>query len=91
MTNVSSYSVLIKRNKNPSNWITVNDTQYTVRNVSMNDAVSIELREAGSAIDHSLKCKGISYFVYCTELSNDNGFEKKPISKIFICYIGVLP
>lgn len=77
MTNVSSYHVLIKRNENPPKWITVNDTQYTVRNVSMKDAVSIDVREAGSTIDHSLKCKGISYFVYCTELSNDNGFEKK--------------
>lgn len=52
----------------------------------MNDVVSIDVREAGSAIDHSLECKGISYFVYCTDLSNDNGFEKKNLFHL-ICQI----
>lgn len=46
----------------------------------MSDAVSIDVGEAVSGKDFSLKCEGISYFVYCTELSNDNGFEKNPIS-----------
>lgn len=89
MTNVSSYKVLIWRNTNPSNWITVNDTQYTVRNVSMNDAVSIDVREAVSGKNFSFTCEGISYFVYCTELSNDNGFEKKNLLHL-ICQIYII-
>lgn len=89
MTNVSSYDVLIWRNKNHSGWIPVNDTEYTVRNVSMSDAVSIDVREAVSGKNFSLKCEGISYFVYCTELSNDNGFEKKTLFHL-ICQIYII-
>lgn len=43
----------------------------------MNDVISIDVREAVSGKNFSFTCEGISYFVYCTELSNDNGFEKK--------------
>lgn len=54
----------------------------------MSDAVSIDVREAVSGKDFSLKCEGISYFVYCTELSNDNGFEKKILH--LICQINII-
>lgn len=77
MINVFFYKVLIWRNKNFLNWIMVNDIEYIVRNVLMNDVVFIDVREVVLGKNFLFICEGISYFVYCIELLNDNGFEKK--------------